>query len=706
MAQQTVGIGSAPNDGTGDDLRTAGGKINDNFTELYDALPTGDVMGTSDTQTATNKTINSGDNTLQTADDVREIPFSTVAAMLADTDFGYAESGTKLVAEGDIFTAGGFRYTVAASGATDHHVTTAGGVKLIVLPGADGYLHLPAFLVSSASQLINAIQSADGVGLDWGSEQVEIDAAVTVTVSVLRWRSSGATVTYTGATDISSFISLTVDDDEDHEVIGELTVDGASKSGTVFSIIQPLGGATATLRLDKVTSKNARLVVGASASANCVKVQGGFSLVDLIDVTATKATIEDGAGVGGTRGVQGILVGPVSGTSGAYPLRTRIIQPIVSDVYAEDVDYQYDMDGISHQILMTDTTNGEASVEVITPIFDKVWGREVKTQCFFSHVDRPKITSTSGPTDGRLFPMIDFQSGPGVVTGGDYQIDGVEFDEVASIVRFSLSEESGACSSQWNGGNVRLTGGAVLPNVVMMDPEDNVKMAVRAAGQTVSGETRNFGYVKTNGLDLHHMVIDGVVCELTDALARTESRGGGSSPYRSRVWAKNVLNIGSDVPLSRQSVSGLAAWAIASADQCEGFEVSSLYNASGATSPAGRMDTVVFPEYMSSDNFGYMQGKRYLAYSLANNAEVTLPEWGASGSCLITIKLGAADRNGYAEISTDSGGIVERSVGSSFNVGAATDPGSGSYRIWRDGTQIVLKNAGGATRYFTVEMSG
>lgn len=35
MAQQTIGIGSAANDGTGDDLRTAGGKINANFTELY-----------------------------------------------------------------------------------------------------------------------------------------------------------------------------------------------------------------------------------------------------------------------------------------------------------------------------------------------------------------------------------------------------------------------------------------------------------------------------------------------------------------------------------------------------------------------------------------------------------------------------------------------------------------------------------------------
>ena len=35
MARQGINTGSAPNDGTGDNLRAAGGKINDNFTELY-----------------------------------------------------------------------------------------------------------------------------------------------------------------------------------------------------------------------------------------------------------------------------------------------------------------------------------------------------------------------------------------------------------------------------------------------------------------------------------------------------------------------------------------------------------------------------------------------------------------------------------------------------------------------------------------------
>jgi hypothetical protein len=39
MAQQTIGLGASANDGTGDPIRTAFGKVNANFTELYAGVP-------------------------------------------------------------------------------------------------------------------------------------------------------------------------------------------------------------------------------------------------------------------------------------------------------------------------------------------------------------------------------------------------------------------------------------------------------------------------------------------------------------------------------------------------------------------------------------------------------------------------------------------------------------------------------------------
>ena len=41
MAQQVIGLGTSANDGTGDPLRTAFNKINENFTEIYSKDPVG-----------------------------------------------------------------------------------------------------------------------------------------------------------------------------------------------------------------------------------------------------------------------------------------------------------------------------------------------------------------------------------------------------------------------------------------------------------------------------------------------------------------------------------------------------------------------------------------------------------------------------------------------------------------------------------------
>ena len=44
MAKQTIGLGSAANDNTGDTLRVGGDKVNDNFNEIYAALGNGSTL--------------------------------------------------------------------------------------------------------------------------------------------------------------------------------------------------------------------------------------------------------------------------------------------------------------------------------------------------------------------------------------------------------------------------------------------------------------------------------------------------------------------------------------------------------------------------------------------------------------------------------------------------------------------------------------
>ena len=64
MTKQTINIGSAANDGTGDPLRTAFDKINDNFNEVYDKLGGASLSNITFTGSTITNTVTNGDITI------------------------------------------------------------------------------------------------------------------------------------------------------------------------------------------------------------------------------------------------------------------------------------------------------------------------------------------------------------------------------------------------------------------------------------------------------------------------------------------------------------------------------------------------------------------------------------------------------------------------------------------------------------------
>jgi len=75
----------------------------------------------------------------------------TVAELLADTSDPRGEGST--------WYADGFTYIEAASGATDHHVETAGGVKLYVQPASDGAYHTAALGPQSGAEITDKLNA-------------------------------------------------------------------------------------------------------------------------------------------------------------------------------------------------------------------------------------------------------------------------------------------------------------------------------------------------------------------------------------------------------------------------------------------------------------------------------------------------------------------------------------------------------------------
>ncbi len=86
--------------------------------------------------------------------------FDTVAGLLADTFLTYIAGASGYVSVGKNIAAGGHRFAVVEDAPTGYHLETAGGVKLVVLEGANGY-DLTAFgVVPSIADDQSAIAQA------------------------------------------------------------------------------------------------------------------------------------------------------------------------------------------------------------------------------------------------------------------------------------------------------------------------------------------------------------------------------------------------------------------------------------------------------------------------------------------------------------------------------------------------------------------
>ena len=152
MAYQSLGLGSSANDGTGDDLRTGGDKINDNFVEIYTKLGNGSAL-TSDTvalltatQTLTNKTL------------------TTPTINTGATVTGAIGGNFTLVFEG----------ATADANETTIQATDPTADRTIVLPDAGGTVSLLTATETLTNKTLTAPKIADGgfIADANGAEQV------------------------------------------------------------------------------------------------------------------------------------------------------------------------------------------------------------------------------------------------------------------------------------------------------------------------------------------------------------------------------------------------------------------------------------------------------------------------------------------------------------------------------------------------------
>ena len=296
MARQNINIGSSANDGTGDPLRTAFDKINDNFVELY---------GTDDdSKTLANNLDVNGHNIISTRsnEDIRILPAGTggviaSAVRIAGTTISSDDSTQITIAE-NIQTTG----TLNVAGATALSSTLSVGTSLALATGAtvtgidNGALGSSATLLATQGAIKTYVDSqvtAQDLDLagDSGTGAVDLDSQSLTIAGGTGLTSVAGSQTVTLNID-ATVATLTGSQTLTNKVLTSPTINAATMTGDVA-----IDGVTITDNTIKANASNADLELDGSGTG-AVKVLANATVVGTLntaDVATTGNTTVSGS---------------------------------------------------------------------------------------------------------------------------------------------------------------------------------------------------------------------------------------------------------------------------------------------------------------------------------------------------------------------------------------------------------------------------
>ena len=306
MAQQTINIGSAANDGTGDPLRTAFDKINDNFTEIYGSTAeANDLLEDSSPQLGGDLDVNGRRiTTARSNEDIVLLPNGTggvvaSALRIAGTTLSSDDSSSinineALIVDGTASVSGAatLSSTLALTGAATLSSTLAvSGASTLTTTTIDNLTIQDSNITSSSNADINITPGGTG-DVVLGSLRV-----------------NGTTLDSSDSTAINVNEALVVD--------GTINVSGASTLTGAVTASSTLGvsGVTTltTTNIDNLTIQDANITSASNSDINITPggtgsvVAAGLTLkgTTISSADSTTVNINDAVNVDGTLTVQG-----------------------------------------------------------------------------------------------------------------------------------------------------------------------------------------------------------------------------------------------------------------------------------------------------------------------------------------------------------------------------------------------------------------
>ena len=224
MTQQIIDVGNVANDGTGDSLRTAFIKSNDNFTELYSGGSPGIVNGTSNISIAT---ANGDISTSVGGTSNVMVVSSTLVSITGD-----------LTVSGNASLSGNILGDRIVNGTTELNIQVANGNANLTVGGTSNVV-VWATTGQFVTGLISASGNITGGNVLYGSGRVSgtgnVNGANIVATALVQGVTLSATgaVTFSGTTTSQSFGTS--------QTTGTLTLGGTAQTGAIN-----MGRSTAT----------------------------------------------------------------------------------------------------------------------------------------------------------------------------------------------------------------------------------------------------------------------------------------------------------------------------------------------------------------------------------------------------------------------------------------------------------------------------
>jgi len=351
MANQTLGLGSAANDGTGDTLRAALDKVNDNFLEIYtligdtSALTSG-ISATASVVTLTAPTITGVVGGTQTSATITTLATTTVNGTTLN-------GGTLALAAGSITDSSG------AISFGNENLTTTGTITGALATAAQTAITsvgtLTALQVDNININGNAITSTAGTDLTISpvsGQQIVLDGTIVIDAGVV-----------TGATSITSTAFV-------GNVTGNLA--GTVSTATQNSITTATGlVSVGALNSGSITSGFTSIDVGAGAISTTGAVTYG-SLNDgttALGATAAELNILD-ASAGNTAVASDVASSAGAVTSNNFKISHTLT---LAAELADDAEHA-DVVITSDKCLATSTVIANASIDAHVDIHTVVAG--------------------------------------------------------------------------------------------------------------------------------------------------------------------------------------------------------------------------------------------------------------------------------------------------------------------------------------------